>query len=282
MEIMREIEIAADARTTSGRPSPRRQQLEEWFANEVELDPRPGGRGVFRWDNGEDARARRSSRSSEGARIVLRFDDDGIVDLRARAATDGGLASSRSRETAPSWSTALELRARSRVVRDPVDAVFSALADPSRRFVVETLAARGTATPTELAAELPVTPPGRVRSTSPPSAKPGSSRRPAPGRETRYGLTPAPARVGGRLDRGRRRGLGRAARRRSSASSSPAIALAPDEDGHRERSRASERRGPCRRSPPSATRVAGRPSSPGTRRGRSSPSRAARRRAGRA
>ena len=42
-------------------------------------------------------------------------------------------------------------------MRDPVDAVFSALADPSRRFVVETLAARGTATPTELAAELPVT-----------------------------------------------------------------------------------------------------------------------------
>jgi DNA-binding transcriptional ArsR family regulator len=39
---------------------------------------------------------------------------------------------------------------------DRVEAVFSALADPSRRFVVERLAASGTATPTELAGELPV------------------------------------------------------------------------------------------------------------------------------
>jgi len=36
-------------------------------------------------------------------------------------------------------------------MRDPVDAVFAALADPSRRFVLETLASQGTATPTELA-----------------------------------------------------------------------------------------------------------------------------------
>jgi DNA-binding transcriptional ArsR family regulator len=35
--------------------------------------------------------------------------------------------------------------------------VFSALADPHRRYVLETLAARGTATATELANELPVT-----------------------------------------------------------------------------------------------------------------------------
>lgn len=39
---------------------------------------------------------------------------------------------------------------------DRVEAVFSALADPSRRFLVERLAASGTATPTELADELPV------------------------------------------------------------------------------------------------------------------------------
>jgi DNA-binding transcriptional ArsR family regulator len=41
-------------------------------------------------------------------------------------------------------------------VGDRVEAVFAALADPSRRFVVERLAATGTATPTELAGELPV------------------------------------------------------------------------------------------------------------------------------
>jgi DNA-binding transcriptional ArsR family regulator len=39
---------------------------------------------------------------------------------------------------------------------DRVEAVFSALADPSRRFVVERLAASGTATPTQLAGDLPV------------------------------------------------------------------------------------------------------------------------------
>ena len=61
-------------------------------------------------------------------------------------------------------------------MRDPVDAVFFALADPSRRFVVETLAARGTATPTELAAELPVTRQAVAKHLTP-CARPGSSRR---------------------------------------------------------------------------------------------------------
>ena len=39
----------------------------------------------------------------------------------------------------------------------PSSDVFFALADPNRRFLLETLAARGEATATELAAELPVT-----------------------------------------------------------------------------------------------------------------------------
>lgn len=40
---------------------------------------------------------------------------------------------------------------------DRVGAVFAALADPSRRTIVERLAAFGHATPTELAGELPMT-----------------------------------------------------------------------------------------------------------------------------
>jgi DNA-binding transcriptional ArsR family regulator len=40
---------------------------------------------------------------------------------------------------------------------DRVGAVFAALADPSRRYVVERLAYLGRATPTELAGELPMT-----------------------------------------------------------------------------------------------------------------------------
>ena len=80
MEVVREIEIDAEpedvweALTDAGR-------LEEWFANDVELDPKPGGRGVFRWANGE-TRTAAVECVEEGSRIVFRFDDDGIVDLR--------------------------------------------------------------------------------------------------------------------------------------------------------------------------------------------------------
>jgi DNA-binding transcriptional ArsR family regulator len=76
-------------------------------------------------------------------------------------------------------------------VRDRVGPVFAALADPNRRFVVQTLAARGTATPTELAAALPVTRQA--------VAKPIAALRAAglvsadrSGREMRYRLTPEP------------------------------------------------------------------------------------------
>jgi uncharacterized protein YndB with AHSA1/START domain len=34
------------------------ERLEEWFANEVELEVEPGGAGVFRWENGEVRHAR--------------------------------------------------------------------------------------------------------------------------------------------------------------------------------------------------------------------------------
>ena len=47
-------------------PSPReevwealtdQERLEDWFANEVELDLREGGDATFRWGNGEERRA---------------------------------------------------------------------------------------------------------------------------------------------------------------------------------------------------------------------------------
>jgi uncharacterized protein YndB with AHSA1/START domain len=107
MEITREIELDADPEDVWAALTDE-SQLEEWFANEVELDPTPGGRGVFRWDNGEEREAVVES-VEEGERIVLRFDDDGVVDLRV-VATDGG-SIVQVREAAPSWSTALEFRA---------------------------------------------------------------------------------------------------------------------------------------------------------------------------
>lgn len=77
------------------------------------------------------------------------------------------------------------------VVRDPVDSVFSALADPSRRFVIETLASRGTATPTELAASLPVTRQAVAKHLGA-LREAGLVEATRSGRETRYALTPEP------------------------------------------------------------------------------------------
>jgi DNA-binding transcriptional ArsR family regulator len=76
-------------------------------------------------------------------------------------------------------------------MHDPVDAVFAALADPSRRFVVETLASRGTATPTELAAELPVTRQAVAKHLTA-LREAGLVEATRAGRETRYELTPGP------------------------------------------------------------------------------------------
>jgi uncharacterized protein YndB with AHSA1/START domain len=104
---VREIEVDADPEDVWSALTDA-AQLEEWFANEVELDPRPGGRGVFRWDNGETREAEVES-VEDGSRIVLRFEDDGIVDLRVLPVEGGSVV--QVRETAPSWSTALELRA---------------------------------------------------------------------------------------------------------------------------------------------------------------------------
>jgi uncharacterized protein YndB with AHSA1/START domain len=84
------------------------EQLEEWFANDVELDATEGGEGVFRWENGEERRA--VVREAEpGERLVLDWDDEGEVVLELEE-VDGGTRV-HVVETAPDWSTALELHA---------------------------------------------------------------------------------------------------------------------------------------------------------------------------
>ena len=107
MEVVREIKIDADPENVWEALTDARR-LEEWFANDVQLDPRPGGRGVFRWDNGESREADVES-IEDGERIVLRFDDEGVVDLRVLPAEGGSVV--QVRETSPSWSTALEIQA---------------------------------------------------------------------------------------------------------------------------------------------------------------------------
>ena len=72
-----------------------------------------------------------------------------------------------------------------------VDRVFAALGDSGRRSLVEAVAARGTATATELAAELPVTRQAVAKQLGA-LAEAGLLRATRAGRETRYEVTPEP------------------------------------------------------------------------------------------
>jgi len=72
-----------------------------------------------------------------------------------------------------------------------VDRVFAALGDAARRSLIETVAARGSATATELSAELPVTRQAVAKQLSS-LADAGLLQATRAGRETRYEVTPAP------------------------------------------------------------------------------------------
>ena len=83
-------------------------RLEEWFATEVELDPQPGGEGIFRWGDGDERRAVVREAEPE-ERLVLDWDDDGEVVLELEE-VEGGTRLHVT-ESSPEWSTALELHA---------------------------------------------------------------------------------------------------------------------------------------------------------------------------
>jgi uncharacterized protein YndB with AHSA1/START domain len=85
------------------------EQLEQWFANDVELDPRPGGAGVFRWDDGEERHATVVV-AEPRERLVFDWDDEGEVEFVVEEIEEGTRL--RVRETSPEWSTALALRAQ--------------------------------------------------------------------------------------------------------------------------------------------------------------------------
>ena len=107
MEIVREVEFEAPAdEVWQALTDPER--LEEWFANDVELDPKEGGAGTFRWENGEERHAT-VREAVPGERLVLDWDDEGAVEFTIEAIPDGTRLTVR--ETSPEWSTALELRA---------------------------------------------------------------------------------------------------------------------------------------------------------------------------
>jgi uncharacterized protein YndB with AHSA1/START domain len=83
-------------------------RLEEWFANDVELDPRPGGVGVFRWNDGAERRAT-VLEVEPVERLVLDWDDQGRVTFTLEEVEQGTRLVVR--ERSPEWSTALELTA---------------------------------------------------------------------------------------------------------------------------------------------------------------------------
>jgi uncharacterized protein YndB with AHSA1/START domain len=85
------------------------ERLEQWFANEVVLDPTPGARATFRWENGEAREAVVEDVEPE-RRLVLRWlDDHGVVWLELAPAGAGTLL--RVVETSPEFAAALDLRA---------------------------------------------------------------------------------------------------------------------------------------------------------------------------
>ena len=85
------------------------EQLEEWFANDVELDVREGGDGLFRWDDGDERRARVLV-VEPGERLVFDWADDGEVEFTLEEVEEGTRLLVR--ESTPEFSTALELRAQ--------------------------------------------------------------------------------------------------------------------------------------------------------------------------
>ncbi len=84
------------------------ERLEDWFANEVELELRPGGGATFRWGDGEERHAT-VTEVEPGRRLCFEWDDEGEVQFDL--ADDPGGTRLTVIESSPAWSTALDLQA---------------------------------------------------------------------------------------------------------------------------------------------------------------------------
>jgi uncharacterized protein YndB with AHSA1/START domain len=83
-------------------------RLEDWFANDVELDLRPGGGASFRWANGEERHAVVTEVEPE-RRLAFDWEEEGSVEITLADDADG--TRHVVDESSPAWSTALELQA---------------------------------------------------------------------------------------------------------------------------------------------------------------------------
>lgn len=84
------------------------ERLEDWFANEVDIDLRPGGEVSFRWGNGEERHATFTDVEPE-QRLALQWDDEGEVEFTLADEVEGTRLTVV--ETSPAWSAALDLQA---------------------------------------------------------------------------------------------------------------------------------------------------------------------------
>lgn len=117
MEVTREIVLpASPGEVWEALTDP--EQLEQWFANDVELDLEPGGAGAFRWDDG-DVRLATVVEVDEGRRLSFRWtdgdgSDEALVELELEEAGEGTRVLVTETPVAPEssagWAWALQLR----------------------------------------------------------------------------------------------------------------------------------------------------------------------------
>ncbi len=105
--IRREIVLEASrSQVWAALTDPR--ELELWFANDVELELRPGGEATFRWANGEARRATVTD-VRPGERLAFEWEGEGDVEFTLDDDADGTRLTVI--ETSPAWTTALDLQA---------------------------------------------------------------------------------------------------------------------------------------------------------------------------
>ena len=107
MEVTREVVLEAPVEEVwSALTEP--EQLERWFANDVELELEPGGEGVFRWDDGEERHAVVEAVEPE-RRFEFTWDDSRVcIELEE---TEDGTRVFVTETLGAGWGTSLELMA---------------------------------------------------------------------------------------------------------------------------------------------------------------------------
>jgi uncharacterized protein YndB with AHSA1/START domain len=86
------------------------ERLEDWFANDVELDLRLGGGASFRWSNGEERHATVTDVEHE-RRLAFAWDDEDEGEVAFTLDDDADGTRLTVVESSPAWSTALDLQA---------------------------------------------------------------------------------------------------------------------------------------------------------------------------